>query len=458
MTAFTASFDALDWAAFAGRLHPVVLHLPIGLFAAVLLLEVVSWKSAAASGARRWVTVLGGATAIAAAASGYLLSLEGGYDAELVDEHFWQGLGVAVFFVLLAVLELRGRRGGENWARRALLLLLGFAVYTAGHHGGMMTHGATFLSSKAPEWLAPFVGHGEEGEGDDKEASGLAAGADPLAAAAFAALELKCVRCHGPERTKGGLRLDDPNDLLTVVEPFDAPASELFRRVTLPRAHGDFMPTDGAPLTDAEVLSLMHWINAGAKVEAVAAAHQERELGAAERAAFLDELRARTSAVIEERDDGALRVDFSRRRGAVEAGALAALDEAADAIVELSLAGRALDAEAVAALPRLDALRVLRIERSNADDAALAALLERAPDLVELNAHTTPISGASVDAIAALASLERAWLADTGLAEGDLERLRVALPDAEITGDLALPDPPAVEGPIPPAPVEGTDG
>jgi uncharacterized membrane protein len=452
--------DPTDWLGFAGRLHPLLLHLPIGLFAAVVLLELVSWRSRAAGSARRLVTWAGALTAVLAAGSGWLLAEEGGQPLELLDEHRWQGVGVAALFVLVAALERAQPSRRLVWTRRAALLVCAGALYAAGHHGGMLTHGETFLSAKAPRWLLPFVGHESESEGDPGGASTSRTDElDPVAAAALDALANSCLRCHGPDKAKGGLRLDDPADLLTVLVPGDAPASELFRRITLRPTHPDFMPTEGEPLSGEEVLALRDWINAGASLTVLNEARAEQEQADAQREGELDDLRAATGAIVEDLGAGALRVDFSRGRGALAADALRALAPIAERVVELSFAGRELPTAALAALhDELPALHHLRLERSELDDARLAALLERAPNLVQLNLYGTAVTGASVDALARLDGLERLWIADTGLDAAALERLHGARPDTEVVGALALPEPPsALEGPIEAAPEESNE-
>ena len=83
-------------------------------------------------------------------------------------------------------------------------------------------------------------------------------------------LEHNCSKCHGATKQKAGLRLDSHAAILrgsddgVVVKPGDAGGSELFRRITLPPADDDFMPSgDHPPLSPAEILVLESWIAAG---------------------------------------------------------------------------------------------------------------------------------------------------------------------------------------------------
>jgi mono/diheme cytochrome c family protein len=79
----------------------------------------------------------------------------------------------------------------------------------------------------------------------------------------------RCAGCHGPERQKGGLRLDQRAEALRggvsgpVIIPGQSGASELWRRVTS-REAVEQMPPTGERLTPREVALLRAWIDAGA--------------------------------------------------------------------------------------------------------------------------------------------------------------------------------------------------
>jgi len=83
-------------------------------------------------------------------------------------------------------------------------------------------------------------------------------------------LRAVCWECHGAERQKGGLRLDSREALLAggdsgpVLVPGRPEASELLRRVQLPREDEEAMPARGTPLSPREVESLRAWVAAGA--------------------------------------------------------------------------------------------------------------------------------------------------------------------------------------------------
>src|SRR5215469_7891549 len=79
-----------------------------------------------------------------------------------------------------------------------------------------------------------------------------------------------CVKCHGPEKQKGDLRLDSKTDAMkggkdgAVIVPGQADKSDLYKRVTLAPGSDDIMPPKGEPLTKAQADLLKDWINQGA--------------------------------------------------------------------------------------------------------------------------------------------------------------------------------------------------
>ena len=102
-------------------------------------------------------------------------------------------------------------------------------------------------------------------------AQGAAMGADvDFVRDVYPILQRSCFECHGAEKHKGGLRLDereaafnggDSGDTIVKGNPAD---SELLRRVALPKEDRDVMPNRGDELTAQEIERIRAWIAAGA--------------------------------------------------------------------------------------------------------------------------------------------------------------------------------------------------
>src|SRR5262245_31994629 len=84
-------------------------------------------------------------------------------------------------------------------------------------------------------------------------------------------LEQSCLSCHGPEKTKGGLRLDTKEGLLKgskrdkVVKAGNADESRLYEVITLPKNDPAHMPSEAESLPKAQIDKLHDWINEGLK-------------------------------------------------------------------------------------------------------------------------------------------------------------------------------------------------
>jgi uncharacterized membrane protein len=260
-----------DLLQFIGHFHPVLVHLPIGMFMALVALEAAArlprWKHLT-EGSRPllWLAAL---TGIPAALCGWCLASDGGYDATLLDRHRWTGTAAALGLTVLLTLHLRG------YQRTYLAGLASmFALMTAaGHFGGDLTHGRGFLTRHAPEALRRLLGPAEAPEAAP---SALARQRDPLALPVYETfvqpiLASYCASCHGPEKVKGGLRVDSLEALtkggesgpaLVPARPADSP---LLTRIELPLSHDEHMPPEGKPQPTTNELALLSWwIDAGA--------------------------------------------------------------------------------------------------------------------------------------------------------------------------------------------------
>lgn len=290
-----ASFDGLDGnavLAVLGRCHPMVLHLPIGLWIGVAVLEFGSAMRRlppprGAIAALAWVAALSG---IATAGSGWLLGQEGDFAATRLDAHRWLGVAVGVAGLMAALFTAVTVRGPFRLLLSVTLLLL----LPAGHLGADLTHGKDFLlaplRSPTKAAAAPAgafaqteaaaqpgdAGRGQQVPQHVPAAAGTADPADGTAGVSFAGqvepiLARTCTGCHGPDKQKGRLALHEEaairkggkNGAVVVAgRPEDSP---LLQRLLLPLDDDDHMPPPDEPQpTEAEIAALRAWIAAGA--------------------------------------------------------------------------------------------------------------------------------------------------------------------------------------------------
>jgi uncharacterized membrane protein/mono/diheme cytochrome c family protein len=260
---------------FFGHLHPLVVHLPIGMLMLLAVLEVAAWiprfKNANASAG--FIVALAAPLAVIAVVCGWLLSLEGGYDETLLAWHKWLGIGTAAGSVAAGILYWRKQFNSY----RAVLIVTAALLAGAGHFGGSLTHGPDYLTRHAPEPLRKWLGS-PAGNTPAKPTSFK----DPQQFSVFEAVvqpifENRCVMCHGPAKSKGDLRLDSFAGLMKgsedgpVIKPGDSAQSPIVQRPLLPLDSDDHMPPAGKPqLTEDEIALLKWWVDTGASEEKTA--------------------------------------------------------------------------------------------------------------------------------------------------------------------------------------------
>lgn len=272
--------QASYWTLFIGRFHPVLVHLPIGfLFVAVLLeLGRRTGKVNVSESAISFVLFWSAAGATLACIAGYLLSLSGGYDNELLTRHQWQGIGVAAFAWIAWI--VKSDFFGERITIAPLFYLPAFGVatiltMTAGHDGGSLTHGEDFLTQYTPEPFRSIAGL----PAMEEQTSEIKPIANVDQALVYGdivkpIMEARCTQCHNASKQKGDLRLDQVAFMLKGGK--DGPAfvtgksaeSELIKRCLLPENDDDRMPPKGKPqLTENQITLLSWWIDNGAPTD-----------------------------------------------------------------------------------------------------------------------------------------------------------------------------------------------
>jgi YHS domain-containing protein len=254
---------------FFGRWHPLLVHLPIGLLVLLAFLELLS-RSPRFKGANSnagIILALAVPLSVFTAFLGWLLSLAGGYDERLLQLHKWTGIATAAACLLVALLYRLDLKKLYRFSLAGTFLVL----VVASHFGGSLTHGSDYLTRYAPEPLRHLLGGPKEKppvtQPKPQDFAQLKAFNDVIEPA----LQKNCVQCHGPEKSKGKLRMDSLDALLkggssgSDVVPGKAAESEMVRRLKLPQTDEDHMPPDGKPQPSQDEIALLQWwIDAGA--------------------------------------------------------------------------------------------------------------------------------------------------------------------------------------------------
>ena len=105
-----------------GRLHPLLVHLPIGILVLAFLLELYFRKkdSETENNIIKFTLAIAAATTVLSVASGWLLGEDGGYDETLLFRHRWMAVGLAVGSTLLYFIK----KYPKPWSKNIYLPLL----------------------------------------------------------------------------------------------------------------------------------------------------------------------------------------------------------------------------------------------------------------------------------------------------------------------------------------------
>lgn len=261
---FTSSNDAPLLLLFVGRLHPLVLHFPIVVSLLALAVEtsrlvffrklpvVFTEVLLATATLSAWITI----------AAGYFLYASGEYSGELITQHFWAGTltgtGLSIALALLLYYHTTGRLYAAFYGA---LLVTNVMVAYASHLGGTVTHGQEYLV----EYLDMMGAKGKHVQRKEDELLVYADMVSPL-------IESRCASCHNQQRAKGGLAMDNYQQLFgagdsnkPAIVPGSESKSEALVRILLPEDNDEHMPPQGkAPLSSDEIALLTWWIKSGA--------------------------------------------------------------------------------------------------------------------------------------------------------------------------------------------------
>ncbi len=250
---------------FFGHFHPLVVHLPIGMLLMAVLLHWLSSnpKFQAFRNAVPFVLLCGMVSAVAACVSGYLLSISDDYNEDIVGWHKWMGISVALVSLVWYLQERNARFTQSLKFLSAGLFVL---IMITGHLGGVLTHGSDYLSAPLADIFSNDGSTNVQFEpvADVQEAVVYSDLVKPV-------LQSKCYSCHGKNKQKGGLRMDDSLKMMeggkdgVVIHPGNVEKSDLIHRVMLPVDVEDHMPPrEKGQLSESQIALLEWWIAKGA--------------------------------------------------------------------------------------------------------------------------------------------------------------------------------------------------
>ncbi|HEY1791479.1 MAG TPA: c-type cytochrome domain-containing protein [Opitutaceae bacterium] len=440
-------------AQFLGHLHPVWVHLPIGVFLVLALLEAsnllslvpgLSFMPHLGGRQRALILVVSAVSAVVAAALGWLLSRAGGYDGALIVRHRELGLMAAGAAVLLLLVHR------VRWLYLPAFLLSFVLLVLAGHAGAKITHGSDYLTASLPPRLARLLGVAPRVVAPPRVVT--LENAVAFGDVVHPILEAHCAACHGPSKSNGSLRVDSW-ELLTkggkhgpAYVAGKLGASEMIRRINLPmddRAH--MPPRDKPQLNDDDIALVEWWVGAGApKMQRAAALEPTPTAESAlearfpgppppDRASVLAQaakLGPSLGILIRSRSPDGPWLDVNARPAGRSFGdrELAQLSPIAAAVQWLDLGGTAVTAAGLAPVAAMRNLERLRLDGLHVDDASLAGLsgLRR---LASLNLRGTRVTDKGLMHLAGLPRLRSLYVWQTAVTPAGLDTLASSVVD-----------------------------
>ncbi|MGE4618259.1 MAG: c-type cytochrome domain-containing protein [Planctomycetota bacterium] len=277
------SFDPTAIPDLIGRFHPLFLHFPIGLLLWAGIVESIQafrrQPIPAAGPVSLPVVIPGACFSVLACITGWLLANPEDPDSALAW-HRWLGVATAVLALVTTYLGcamVKGRAIPRHAYRVALFVCVP-VLAGGGHIGGELKWGDGFVE-KGFEKV--FFSTTEVSAADSSFQSVRASVDAPQEQQGLRlyhdlvrdTLDQHCVSCHGPDKVKGELRLDTPDDIkdlkreTPVIIPGDPDQSLLVELILLPQDDDDRMPppdSDVAALSEKQQRGIVEWVRAGA--------------------------------------------------------------------------------------------------------------------------------------------------------------------------------------------------
>ncbi len=453
--------EVSDIVIFIGRFHPLMVHLPIGFLTLAIILELISHRT----GFEKFATVLpfiwllGTVSATVAVVFGYMLSLGGGYDEDTISLHKWSGVGIAVISFACYVLKRKQEATSKLQVRKfyqGMVVLVGIGLLFNGHLGGSLTHGSEYLVEFAPVPIQKLAGHSSADLPPGKRVTSLDS-ADIFADAITPIINSKCISCHNKDKKKGDLMLTSWGEIMKggksgpAVVAGSLASSELYRRITLPRDHKEFMPSEGKkPLTEEQLSIIEWWIEKEAPEKGVITdlvpdqnmkavfekffglgKDNEQEMTATPADTAVITILKKQGFIIRQIAASSHVLEARLHENTSGKVSLKSLTGIKDQLVWLQLNNCGITGEDLQTIGELSNLRKLNVSRNPVSDKGVQALLGLSK-LEYLNLYETNVSDSILAPLIGMPRLKELYLWQTKVSDSAVNKLKISKPNLKI--------------------------
>ena len=251
---------------FLGSLHPLMVHLPIGIILLTIAIDVFMRNKN--NSVQRVITMgwfFSFFSGLLAALFGWFLGDSGYYFEEQINIHRWSGVALVFLSFMIWILLFINFRFNKSFKQSINITAIILLMLT-GHFGGEMTHGQNYLFDNLP-FVKKEISLTPLSEVESSEVDSLYVFEDLI----FPVLEEKCITCHNENRAYGGLNMNAFESMMeggnsgSGIQKGKPYESLIYKRISFPQDHPKFMPPAGVPMSYDQIAIMEWWIDKGAK-------------------------------------------------------------------------------------------------------------------------------------------------------------------------------------------------
>jgi len=456
------------------HLHPLLVHIPIGilLFAFLITLLPAKYRDGMATALSLALGVASIAS-LTACITGYLLAQSGDYDLLLVSKHQWLGITTCILCFSAWLITPY---------RKILLWITVIMMSIAAHFGGTLTHGEGYLFSSSENKTPALDTNKTSTDTLTQTISDSVLPPKQMAHQTFPyrddiapILQNKCYNCHSSIKKKNGLRLDTKDFILKggkngpILFPNNLQKSVLYTHLILPLEEEKHMPPKGKKqLNGHEIELIKQWILQGAPFEpivisstsintnppsnkvAIAPVQEETILSITPtepikkvstkeilpgNATTIEQLKTKGIMIMPITDgNAALSVNFVHTKN-LEDSLLIGLNALNNQVVILKFSGKKVTDEQLHLLASFNNVHTLYLDNTAITDKGLTEII-KFPDLEILNLYNTTISNRGLNALYTCKNLKKIYLWKTNVTQAGLNALSLQFPTLNIDTGL----------------------
>ena len=449
----------IEFLDFLGSLHPLIVHLPIGIVLLTIAIDVFMRNKN--NSVHRVITMgwfFSFFSGLLAALFGWFLGDNGYYFESQINIHRWSGVAFVGLCFIIWLLRYINFRFSKSFNRSVNLTTILLLMIT-GHFGGEMTHGQNYLFENLP-YVQKKISVIPLFEAKRSETDSLFVFEDLV----YPVLEEKCMACHNQNRAYGGLNM---STLETMVKggnsgagiqngkPFE---SLIYKRVSFPHDHPKFMPPSGVPLSYDQIATLEWWIDNGAEKQMpVTLARNDAKIQRLMELQYGLDLREKTyletlalaSPTPEELktiqgeeyiwrflnpEQSFLDLKFTKKK--IETNDLLKIQSIKKNVTWLNLTDCMLNDNHLSYLSDFSNLTRLKIQKNPLVTNKGIEALQNLENLTELNLYGTRISNAALNTLGQMESLKKLFLWNTRITAKAIADFKAQHPDVEVIAGL----------------------